>query len=123
MPYNVYRLIHFLGIFILLIALTAACVHGLRGGTRADNPNRRAIAIAHGSAAFLVLLGGFGMLARLGIVQGGLPTWIYLKLTIWLILTSALALVYRGSPVARTVLIAMPVLAVLAGAIAIYKPF
>lgn len=123
MPYIVYRLIHFLGIFTLLIALAAAGMHVLRGGTRRDNPFRRGIAIAHGSAAFLVLLGGFGMLARLGVAHGGLPPWIYLKLIIWAVLTGAFLLVYRGARLAGSVLIAMPLLAVLAAAIAIYKPF
>ena len=122
-PYIVYKLIHFLGIFVLLITLAASSMHVVRGGTRADNPQRRLIGIAHGIASFLILLGGFGMLARLGIVQGGLPTWIFLKLGIWLILSFALSLAYRGPRLARLTFVAMPVFAVLAAALALYKPF
>lgn len=123
MPYQLYKLIHFLGIFMILIVLAAACMHVLRGGTRADNPHRRTIGIVHGIASFLILLGGFGMLARLGVLHGGLPGWIYAKLVIWLIASGSIALVYRGPDLARALLIALPLLAVLAGYFALYKPF
>jgi hypothetical protein len=123
MSYIVYRMIHLLGIFTLLIALAASAIHILRGGTRAGDPHRRTLAIAHGISAFLILLGGFGMLARLGIVHGGLPNWVYAKLTIWLLLSAAFMLVYRSTRFAGSLLIAMPFLALLAAAIAIYKPF
>ena len=59
MPYAVYKLVHFLGIFTLLTAMAATCMHVMRGGTRANNPHRRALGIAHGVAAFLILLGGW----------------------------------------------------------------
>ena len=123
MPYDVYRLTHFLGIFVLLITLALPVLHMLSGGVRADLPHRRMIALAHGVASFLVLLGGFGMLARLGIVHSGLPGWILLKLTIWLALSAALALALRTTAGARAVLLGAPLLALLAAGIAIYKPF
>ena len=123
MPYEIYKLIHFLGIFLVLVALAVMAGHVLRGGTRADDPHRRTLAITHGTGVFLILLGGFGMLARLGIVQGGLPAWIYAKLAIWLVVGGAIALIPRGRGPARLVLLASPVLALLAAAIALYKPF
>jgi hypothetical protein len=123
MPYNVYKLIHFLGIFTLLTTLATGCMLVLKGGTRAEHPYRRLEGTAHGVAAFLILLGGFGMLARLGIVQDGLPAWVWLKLTIWVMLSAALAVVHRGAGFARVVLITAPLVAVLAAAIASYKPF
>ena len=122
MPYNVYKLVHLLGVFVLLTTLAIASMHLLRGGTRADLPRRRALTITHGTASFLILLGGFGMLARLGIVQGGLPGWILLKLGIWVILSAALALALRATGGARAVLLGTPLLALLAAAIALYKP-
>ena len=123
MPYPVYKLIHFLGMFTLVIVLAAASMHVLRGGTRHDNPYRKTFAIAHGIASFLIILGGFGMLARLGIVQGGLPGWVIAKLVIWALLSGAIAFVYRGPGLARTLLLSMPVFVVIAAAIALYKPF
>ena len=123
MPYTAYKLIHFFGIFTLMIVLAAAAMHVVRGGTRADNPNRRIIGIVHGVAMFMILLGGFGMLARLGIVHTGLPGWIYAKLVIWLVAGASIALLYRGRDAARTLLIALPLLGVLAAYFALYKPF
>ncbi|MEX2609194.1 MAG: hypothetical protein WEA24_04550 [Gemmatimonadota bacterium] len=122
MPYQIYKLIHLLGIFVVVTTLAVASMHLLRGGTRADFPRRRALGITHGVASFLILLGGFGMLARLGIVHGGLPGWILLKLGIWVLLSGALTLALRATAGARAVLIGTPLLALLAAAIAIYKP-
>ncbi len=123
MPYQAYKLIHFLGIFSLLIAVAISAAHVLRGGTRADNPQRRTLAIIHGVASFLILLGGFGMLARLDILQGGLPGWVWGKLVIWVLAGASLTLVYRGREAARVVVIALPVLALIAAYFALYKPF
>lgn len=124
MSYAIYKLIHFLGIFALITALSASGWHALRGGTRADNPHRRTLGITHGVALFFILLGGFGMLARLGIVEGGLPGWIWAKLAIWLVLGGALTVAVRGGrTAAAAVLVGVPLLALLAGAMALYKPF
>ena len=123
MPYAVYKVMHFLGIFMLITALAAVAMHGIRGGTRTDLPHRRAISITHGVAVAFILTGGFGMLARLGIVQGGLPVWIYIKLVIWLALAIAIAAPYLGQRYARVLLVALPILTAAAGATALYKPF
>ena len=123
MSYAVYKLMHYLGIFMLITALAATSMHVLRGGSRTDNPYRRALGITHGIAAALILTGGFGMLARLGVMHGALPNWIYAKLVIWVALAAAMAVPYRGRTHARALLIAVPVLALAAGAVALYKPF
>ena len=123
MSYITYKLIHFLGIFTLITALAVAAAHMLRGGSKADNPHRKTIAVAHGLAVFLILLGGFGMLARMGIMHGSLPGWILLKLGIWLVLAASIAVVYRGREIARALIWAVPLLAAAAGATALLKPF
>ena len=123
MPYAVYKLMHFLGIFMMITALAATSMHVMRGGARADNPYRRILGITHGVAALLILTGGFGMLARLGVMHGGLPGWIHVKLAIWVALAAAVMVPYRGRRYARALVIAVPVLALAAGATALYKPF
>ena len=122
MPYPIYKLIHFFGIFVLLTTLALPAMHLLRGGTRADLPRRRLLAMTHGAASFLILLGGFGMLARLGVVQAGLPGWILVKLAIWVALSAAFALTLRTATHARVVLVSAPLLALAAAAVALYKP-
>lgn len=124
MSYAAYKVVHFLGIFTMVIALAAAAMHALRGGTRADNPYRRVLGAAHGIAALLIVVGGFGMLARMGaLAAGGLPAWVYLKLLIWFALALAMTVPYLGRVYARALLIALPLLTVAAGATALYKPF
>ena len=123
MSYVVYKLMHFLGIFVLITTLAATSMHVLRGGSRADNPHRRVLGATHGVAALLILTGGFGMLARMGVMHGGLPNWIYAKLAIWLTLAAAIAVPYVAARYTRALLVAVPVLAVAAGAVALYKPF
>ena len=123
MSYPFYKIMHFVGIFVMLVALAATCMHAVMGGTKADNPLRKALGAAHGVAALLILTGGFGMLARLGIVQGGLPVWVMIKLVLWAALAGAITLPYLSRAWARTLLVAMPVLAALAGVTALIKPF
>ena len=123
MSYLTYKLMHFLGIFALLTALAATAMHAARGGTKADNPWRPALGATHGLAALLILTGGFGMLARMGAMHGALPAWVFVKLGIWVALAAAMALPYRRPSMAKPLLIVGPLLAVLAGATALYKPF
>jgi hypothetical protein len=56
-----------------MAALGGAAIHAANAGTREASPTRRLVSLAHGVALLLILTGGFGMLARLGIVSGGLP--------------------------------------------------
>ena len=123
MPYSTYKLIHYFGIFLLIAALAATSMNAIRGGTRSEWPWRKALGAAHGVAAFLILLGGFGMLARLGIVQGGLPGWVIAKLVIWVTLATAIMVPKFGQQYAKALMVALPVLALSAGAIALFKPF
>ena len=122
MPYQIYKLIHFLGIFSVISALSLACFHTMRGGTKADMPNRRQIGMVHGLGMLFILVGGFGMLARLGMTSG-LPGWIIAKLVIWVFIGSAASWVYRGAGLARGFLLALPFVAALAAFFALYKPF
>lgn len=123
--YSVYKIIHYIGIFGLvaaLIALLTRTAVGVQGEDGRD-PARRKLVAAHGTALFLILLGGFGMLARLEVTHGlGLPGWIWLKLAIWAFLGGVTFAVKRNPRLARSVGVAVPLLAVLAGWVALYKP-
>lgn len=118
----VYKTIHYLGIFTLVTALVAALARAsgrASGDPAIPDPWRGRLAAAHGVALLLVLLGGFGMLAKLG---AGFPGWAMAKLGIWLVAAGLIAL--RKSPSAAAWGVVMvPLLAVLAGVIAYTKPF
>jgi len=126
-PYTAYKVVHYLGIFLLLTGLSAALARAAAwrvsdvSAPEADPWGRR-IVVMHGIALFMILLGGFGMLARLEITQGlGLPGWIWAKLALWTILGGVVA-IRRVPTLAGPALVAAPLLAALAGWIALYKP-
>ena len=125
--YAVYKTVHYLGIFLLLMVLSAVLARATliprpAGDAPPADPWRRRLVIGHGVALFLVLLGGFGMLARLGITEGlGLPGWIWAKIGIWVVL-GATAAARRSRRLAPAALALAPLLALLAGWVALYKP-
>jgi hypothetical protein len=120
--HQLYNLVHIVGIVLVVSALAGAAVLAHTRGDHESRVTRRLLAILHGAGAFLVLLGGFGMLARLGIVQGGFPGWIWVKLGIWVVVAAALMLPYRRPAMARALVLALPVLVGLAAYMALYKP-
>ncbi len=119
--YMTYKLVHFAGIFATLMSIGGMTLYMAGNGKREAFPMRKWAAMFHGIGLFLVLLGGFGLLARL---QGGapLPLWIYIKLGVWIILGAAPALVYRKHEYARLIWLATLVLALVAACVALYKP-
>ncbi len=121
LSYQIYKMAHFLGIFMILAALGGTAFAAMQSEA-AKHPWRKVAAVFHGVGLFLVLLGGFGMLARLGLVAG-LPGWIYGKLALWLLLGAMFFVARRRPALARSVWIGSGVLALGAGYLALYKPF
>jgi hypothetical protein len=122
LSYQFYNLLHIIGLALLMVGLGGmASAAAVTGATA--RAGRRPVMILHGVGLFLILLGGFGMLARIGIMHGaGFPGWIWAKLIIWLSLGAAAALPYRYPRSARPMLLVVPALAGLAAYMAIYKP-
>ncbi|MES2963411.1 MAG: hypothetical protein V4760_05940 [Bdellovibrionota bacterium] len=121
MSYEFYKVLHLLGIFMVIATLGGMILHVANGGTR-DFMLRKRVSMVHGVGLLLALIGGFGLLARLGLVNG-LPTWAIAKLVIWLTLGALPALVYRKRELAKYFMPLMVGLAAIAGYLAIYKPF
>jgi hypothetical protein len=121
--YGVYRLIHFVGIMFLFLALGGLALHAANGGTKTTNRARALVAATHGIALFIILLGGFGMLARLGIAHTGFPGWVWAKFGIWLVLGALFMLPYRFPGFARPLWVILPLLGATAAYMALFKPF
>lgn len=122
LPYQVYKLVHVLGIALVYSALGGVLVHVLNGGDKATHRARGLVAATHGIGMLLILVGGFGMLARLGLDFGSSP-WVHVKLLIWLLLGGAVALPWRVPALTKPLWAVAPVLGVIAAAMAVYKPF
>ncbi len=120
-PAELYRAIHLAAIMLLFVSLGGVTMIVAAGGTRESNPHRKLLAALHGTAAFLVLLGGFGLLARLK-VQWPFPGWVFLKLAIWMALSVAVMIPYRKPALAKPLFLLYPVLGLAAALTAIYKP-
>lgn len=115
-----YKVAHIIGIVIVMSALGGAALLAMTGVPA----YRRMLAVLHGLGAFLILVGGFGMLARLGIIQGdSFPAWLWVKIAVWGIIAVALFVPRRRPSLAGPLLFSLPVLGGLAAYMAIYKPF
>ncbi|HSG09462.1 MAG TPA: hypothetical protein VLA36_13965 [Longimicrobiales bacterium] len=118
LPFAAYKVVHYLGIFILVTALSATLARSAKEGLNSD-PWRKRLGMIHGIALFLIILGGFGMLARLDV---GFPGWIVAKLGIWLVFAALIA-ARKSTEWSVRVLVLVPLMAALAGWIAFVKPF
>lgn len=118
-----YKLMHLLGIFALLVALAGMAAHAATGQPKGENKSYKSLLAFHGLGALLALTGGFGLLARLNLADGGLPGWIWAKLGLWVALAGLVALPYRSRGLARPILFVLPLLGFLGALLANYKPF
>lgn len=124
MSYVVYKLIHLLGIFALMVGLAGMAAHAATGRSKTDNPSYRSLQVLHGLGALIALTGGFGLLARIGAAQGmQFPGWVWAKILLWILLGALIALPYRKRTMARAILFALPLLGLLGGWLANFKPF
>ena len=117
-----YNVVHIVGLVLLMAGLGGMASLGATG--QRSGWSRRLVAAFHGLGVFLVLLGGFGMLARLGIVRGtSWPGWVWAKVVVWGVLAAAALLPYRFPRTALPIMLLLPLLGGFAAYVAIYKPF
>ena len=90
MPHSFYLLMHMSGLVLLTLSLGGLLMHRQMGA--GDRP--RILSVFHGVGLLLILVAGFGMLARLGI-NWPWPGWMYVKLVLFLVLGGFPALTKR----------------------------
>jgi hypothetical protein len=78
MSYETYKFIHIVGLILTLSALTILCLVNFES----SQISKKTTSILHGLGLVLLLVAGFGMLAKLGI--HGLPIWVLIKTLIWI---------------------------------------
>ena len=119
-PATIYRVVHFLGLFLLFGGLGALCAL-FAAGKPPTGQLYKLIYRTFGVGMFLVLLGGFGLLARLLTADGDWALWIWVKLAIWIAL-GLMPLVARSSPSrARWLLLGVPLLGAIAAIAVVFK--
>jgi len=116
-----YKTLHVLGVILLFISfggLLVAARAGVQSGV-----SRKTASITHGIALVLILIAGFGTLARLGLSNPGIwPGWLWAKAVIWLLLGAVVVVIKRAPRSVTLLWWVLPVLGALAGWLALAKP-
>ncbi len=120
MSFDFYKLVHFLGLIMVFSGLGAQFVLAINGTGSKDGPGRRWVAMLHGIGLVLLLVAGFGMLAK-----GQLPIqgWVISKLAIWILLGGIGAIAARRKSMAGVMWIVALLLGLSAAYLARFKPF
>lgn len=119
MSYEFYKVLHILGLSLVVLSLGGIILHVINGGSKESNGFRKGAMMTHGIGLLLLLVAGFGMLAKQGIHS--IPGWVAGKLVIWLLLGGLVAVAYKKQALARKLWLVVPVLVFVATTLAIYK--
>lgn len=93
MSYEIYKVLHLTGLVLLFSGL-ATLVTAKVSAIKLEGASRKFSLIAHGLGLLLLIVSGFGLLARLGIVNG-LPNWVYFKILAWIFFGGIIAVLKR----------------------------
>ncbi|MDP0500146.1 MAG: hypothetical protein Q7P63_08590 [Verrucomicrobiota bacterium JB022] len=87
----IYHILHLSGILLLFISYGGLLGRAMAGS---DKPGlKKFAAITSGISLILILVGGFGLMARMGYSIS--QPWIWVKITVWLCLGGMVALINR----------------------------
>lgn len=110
-----YKVIHLLGIFLLFSGMGGLWAVAVSSSETFRTSIRRLAIAAHGAGMLLILVAGFGMMARLQISHSW-PLWIWIKVVIWVLLAGYPVLLKRQQKPSGILFFLAPVL----GAVAAY---
>ena len=103
MPYTTYQIIHLVGLAALAIGT---------GGMMANGNNRKLFAIWQGVGLLVILVAGFGMLAK---GKLGLPHFAIVKLILWVVV-AVMPMILRKlkAPLSIAILVSLTLVGILA---------
>jgi hypothetical protein len=118
-PFAAYKSLHIFGAFLLFTSLGGLVALQLVARESVPAALRRLLGALHGTSLLILLVAGFGMMARLGIMIQW-PPWIFIKIVIWLALGGVIVLQRRLGAWNRAMFVALPLLGLLAALAAVY---
>lgn len=121
MDLSTYKILHALGLMTLFFAF-GGLVLGAWTHEGRQFLHRRLYILLHGIGLVIVLVSGFGQLARLGIT-GGLPAWVIVKLVVWVLFGVVLSLILRAPQLNKFLWAVLLILGACAAYLGISKPF
>lgn len=119
MSFDFYKILHFLGIFMVFSALGGKIVQSMNGGDAKQLPGRKWMAIFHGLGLTIILVAGFGMIAKAGY---GFPGWVIGKMVVWIVLGGIGAVVARKKGLAGLIWVLVLLLGLSAAYLGHFKP-
>jgi hypothetical protein len=121
MSYEFYKIIHVTGIILLFASLGGFATFRVFATKESNRKAYKTLAMTHGISLLIVLVAGFGLIARTGIAEGGFPLWIYGKLGIWLLAGGIFTFIKKGPLPLFGNLTVVTLLGVLATVLAVLK--
>ena len=121
MSYELYKVIHLSGIIVLFLSLGAFACFRVFASKESNRKNYKLLAMTHGISLLVVLVAGFGLLARTGAAEGGFPVWIYGKLAVWLLAGGIFTFIKKGPLPLLGNLAVVTLLGILATTLAVFK--
>jgi uncharacterized membrane protein SirB2 len=119
MDYNTYKILHVLGLVLLMLGLGA-----ILGAGREAAKARRFGGMLHGIGLLVMIVAGFGMMARQGIMGlSSWPMWLIAKMGIWVVIAILPVLVKRQVLPSAIGWLLAAALAATAAWLALTKPF
>ena len=111
MDANIYKIIHLTGISLLAIGV---------GGMMANGSTRKTFAMCQGIGLLVMLVSGFGLLAKLGL---GYPTFAIVKTVLWLVI-GMLPMIFRKlkPPLGVAIIISLTLVGIMAW-LGVMKPW
>lgn len=113
-----YQVLHLLGVILLFFSLGGMVLRQFGGGSTGDD-GRKTAGMTHGIALIILLVSGFGLLAKL---QLGMPHWVWVKLGLWLLLGAMVVLVRKLPWYSKLWWLLIPVLGLIAAYLGVFKP-
>jgi hypothetical protein len=121
MSYEIYKIIHLLGIVLLFSGLAGLLTVRMSGGQLAGS-TKSLVFVTHGVGLLFLIVSGFGLLARLGLARD-IPNWVFVKLAVWLFMGGAISLVKRKGQIGWPLYLSLLLVFLIAAYFAIFKPF
>lgn len=116
-----YNILHIFGALLALFAVGGLTLRAMDADEPGEKtPARKLGGITHGIALLILLVSGFGSLHKLGY---GFEPWVWLKIAIWLIFGGVLVVIHKKPALLKPLWFLLPLLAGLAGWVALAKPF
>jgi len=119
LTHTTYKVVHLLGIFLLVCGIGGLWAMAAAATDESRRAARKLILATHGTAMFIILLGAFGMIARLGIAWPW-PLWIWIKVGIWLALGALPVLLRRAETPVGALFYLTPILGAIAAWAALF---